>query len=361
MGDQLKNLIYSLGSGRSRKLDIGKLKAFFAPRFESNPNYQAKDLENDVLSSLGCYLFHNTLALIQQWNNVAPQDRKIDPEPLLIPMRQDLNKKVDEFLQAVKATRYLNSLFGKEWEGGIRKAIQAHDGLSGFRTDTYTIIIGFVQEERREQAFLATIESYFDALLKVSPKKKSIRDKIGRLSAHLSNYAGGIFELFVLGPLAQNQCIEEYEPPVGTDGNKAEALVSLGSFRCLIEATVSLHSRPLDGAGGFDPKDLAHKMELKLNSKMAQMGKGNGLPILLFYNPHVGVFDYEIEIAVENFFNLKSASNVLGIIVARDYRMRNLHFYKNPNTCCTLPDEAWEKLSEIFPELKQIPAHPTAS
>ncbi len=361
MSEDLKNLIYGLGSDRACNLDTDKLKIFFGPRFADNPSYNAKDLENDVLSSLGCYLPHDTIALIRQWNNVAPTNQQIDPEPLLTPMRQDLNKKVDEFLQAVKSTRYLNNLFDKEWEDGIRKAIKAHDGLTGFRTDTHTIIIGFVQEERRGQAFLTTIDSYFDALLQVSQKKKSIKDKIGRLSTHLSNYAGGIFELFVLGPLAQNQCIEEYEPPVGAGGNKAEALVSLGSFRCLIEATVSLNSRPLDGAGGFDPKDLAHKMELKLNSKMAQMGKGNGLPILLFYNPHVGVFDYEIEIAVENFFNLKSASNVLGIIVARDYRMRNLHFYKNPNTCCTLPDEAWEKLSEIFPELKQIPAHPTAS
>jgi hypothetical protein len=351
MSEDLKNLIRSLGLDRAHQLDIDKLKAFFGARFKSNPCYSTKELENDVLSALGCHLPHDTLALIKQWNSVATPDQRIDPEPLLIPIRQDLNQNVDEFLQAIKTTRYLRNLFGREWEDGIRRAIQAHDGLSSFRTDTHTIIIGFIQEERRGQPFLSTIDNYFEALLKISQKKKSVRDKIGRLSTHLSNYAGGIFELFVLGPLAQNQCIEEYEPPVGTGGNKAEALVSLGSFRCLIEATVSLHSRPLDGAGGFDPKDLAHKMELKLKYKMSQMGEGNSVPILLFYNPHVGVLDEEIKIAVDNFFNSTSGADVLGIVTARDYRMRNLHFYKNPNSRYSLPEEAWKKLAKIFPEL----------
>jgi len=353
--NNLNNLVRKIMSNRRKQLSADELSEIFGPFFEKNPQFGAKSLESEVFRSFGFNLIHDTIALIYQWNRIAPSKQSIDPEPLIKPIKDDLNKQVDNFLHAIKQTKHLRNIFDTTWIEGLRADIAAHDGLAGFKTDRFTILIGFVQDEGQSKDFIVTIDNYFDALLKATPKKKSIRDKMQRLSKDISNYAGDIFELFILGPFAKHECIVEYEPIVGSNKNKAEALITLNGFRCLVEATISLISRPLEGAGGFDPKDFAYKMCQKLNDKMEQISWGGKLPILVFYNPHVGVFEEEIEMALEIFFSSNDAVNLIGIIVARDYRMRGLCFFKNPKSNVDLPPATWEKLAEIFPELTQTP------
>lgn len=132
----------------------------------------------------------------------------------------------------------------------------------------------------------------------------------------------------VVGPWALQGCIEDYEPKIPSSGKRAEALINVDDFKFLLEAATSQTGRALDQGGAFDPKDSAQTITSKLLSKVEQLKQMN-LPILLFYNPHVGTFEEEVKIGISDFFDTNTSLLVPAVVVAYDYRASRFEIFRN--------------------------------
>ncbi len=322
------------------------LEKCFNPFFTKRPNFSGLDFKREVRKSLGFYPSHEMLRLLKQWNEIAPTNKKIDSQRLTEPYKQNLRGGLKRFMGVVNRSSFLHYAFDQKWKKEVAELISKYDGLKGFGTDSHTIFIGFIQEERREYNFLEKIDLYISKIYQITHRKAILLSKIKKLRAHLSNYLGTAFELMVVGPWVLKGYVEDYEPIIPSSGKRAEALVNVDGFKFLLEATTSQTGRALDQGGAFDPRDSAKSIASKLFSKVEQL-KQMDLPIFIFYNPHVGTFEEEVKMGIDDFLETPNAAWVLGVAVAYDYRAPKLEVFENAKF--RPPKNLMQILEKVYP------------
>lgn len=140
------------------------LEKCFNPFFEKKSSFSIFDFKREVRKSLGFYPVHEMLNLLKQWNQISQANKKIEGHKLTEPYKLNLRGGLKRFMGVIKRSTYLKRVFDEKWKKEVTELIFNYDGLKGFGTDTHTIFIGFIQEERRASKFLEKIDSYISKI-----------------------------------------------------------------------------------------------------------------------------------------------------------------------------------------------------
>lgn len=237
-----------------------------------------------------------------------------------------------DFLNCVQKSECLKNLFSSVGERQLQ---------------SYPFYIDF---KYKGPQWLARIENNILELLKrISVNKREIlKRKIKDLAVLQNNeglYAGVLFEILLLGPLASHDYLNEYEPEI-SKGNKCDARIRIQEFCFNLEATVDLKGWREKLPGAISAEDFLDSLFQKIKTKIKQ-ARTSQYPLLIAMSqpPGPGLWDFcPFVNKFQNF--LFTFPKVMGVIVAKDCFLESNRLFINNS--CEVSQNVWGELRRIY-------------
>lgn len=337
----------AIGSNYLYTITDSEVEGLFKPLLQEDSTFDVLKFQEIVKKGSGFIPSHAIARLVKRWNEIHPEN-KIDIEPFLRDYKDLLYQTLKELVDSAKTTIYLKNIFDDKWANHVKSLIDNYDGVEPFKMDDHIAFIGFLHDKREsnnDTDFIQRLDRSFGAIFELTPKRKTLRDKLLDPAGASSDYLGTVFEMFTLYPCAKPGIFLEYEPKVG--GNRAEALIRINDTDLLLEATAMTTGRSPNFIGAIDINEYAHKIYLKIKDKAKQL-KDSEYPIILFLVPPFLIIPEELEIGISNSFTDNECSNIAGIIISNDYMANRLSLKRNANSKYFLEESIWESFVTLY-------------
>jgi len=363
---RLKAAVRNVGIGKGKEIADSEICEIFESFFRHMPQFDSAKYEEQLNLACGYVPSHAEIYLLRRWNTLT-QDRKLDAEVLLAPYKSSLLDGLNRMRERISHTHHLRkSVFDDNLAQKLKWEISGYSGEEPFKTNAHAVFIGFLHEEGSGRDFIGALDECFGAIKAVIGTQRiwRLENQLRNLARPLDQYWGTVFSTIIVGRCAQHGLLnapQDYEPEVGNSNNRAEALITVGGDKVLLEATVCISGRELiSGRAIEDAGALADKIRVKVLDKAQQL-QGAIDPVLLFLHPHHSMLGPEIQQGLGQALREADARVMGGVVVATN----TIHGWKfgyvrnsYPGSK-QLPEAVLISLGRIF-ELKELrlDAHP---
>jgi len=253
---------------------------------------------------------------------------------------------LEKMRRLIQGTQHLSKVFDQRWFDEVKEIIYDARDKPGLVMPTHTAFIGFFHDafwDNGGKNLLAELEEAFHTISTTA--KKTLREKLGRVSRGADDYISTVFELLVVNRFASRGLMVEYEPVVPS--GRPEAIILIDGKPAVIEARATMDSSFPRPDGFYDPRDLGAKLAGKIAEKYKGQLRDTGLPTILFVGLNVNLRFEELEIGETlKIIAADPRSEVLSAIVfVDDYRARDFRvWWPNGNARYPLSLTAQEQL-----------------
>jgi len=249
--------------------------------------------------------------------------------------RKKLLQELDDIWARICKTKFVVRALDRQWYSGLRLAVQNADLSSGFRSPGDIVFFHLLHKPN----LIPLFEDRLGAIVKLGIKPHVFDAKLETLRKNNRNEksTATIFELNVLGFLAQQDVLTDIETSVGLSGeanpSTVDGTICIEKRPIFVDATLTQEEKIPRGPGysSVSPNVLIEQVFYKIHKKVSsdkQLARVHLSPTLLFLGLNYNAADQEsVNVALQTAQSQKSFPKLSGVFTSSDWWFIDREFF----------------------------------